>query len=252
MEIQRREIDHWIQILRATVLVGAAADDLDALVDTLASTILTENGNSRESAAYIAYFGKKTPGELKRPILGGELTTMASYVESLRASTSPALRSLGDRIAAAVERGEVAEKGLASARQRNREFRTIGERKVFIDGLNDLRKSTHGTLAAMPHGQPERNLPNTFAEQFFKRPPRKKAPADDEPRTAAELAAKIAELEERLARLKERYTQFLAAEETAAREKALREADEAALAEAEKIAQEAQARAVELRARLGR
>ena len=143
-------------------------------------------------------------------------------------------------------------KGLASVKQRNREFRTLGDRKAFIDALNDLRKSTHGTLAGMPHGQPERNLPNTFAEQFFKRPPRKKAPADDEPKTAAELAAKIAQLEEQLAALKERYTQFLAAEETASREKAQREADESALAEVEKIAQEAQARAAELRAKLGR
>jgi len=253
LQTQRLEVDLWIQILRATVLVGAADDDLDVLVDALSTTILAENGNNREAGVYLAYFGNKTPGELKRPVLGGQIDAMAAFVEPLRASTSPALRALGDRIDTAVKRGEGATKGLNSARQRNREFRTAGERKAFIDALNELRKSTYGTLAGMPHKYPERNLPNTFAEQFYKRAPRKKAStADEEPRTAVELAAKIAQIEEQLAALKERYTHILATEETAARDRIQREADEAALAEAEKMAQEAQTRAAQLRAKLGR
>jgi hypothetical protein len=176
---------------------------------------------------------------------------MRGWLPSLKDAASAGLRALGDQLKPAVEQADLAVTALSTARQRNRDFRTIGERKAFIDATNALRKSTYGALAELPHKHPEKNLPNTFAESFFKRTTRRKA-AEDEPGTAAELTTSIARMEEQLAVLKAKYTEVLAAEETEARAKAQRETDAAALAEAEKEAEAVFARVSALRAKLGR
>ncbi|XXT18454.1 hypothetical protein WME94_50320 [Sorangium sp. So ce429] len=253
MEVERQEILLWMDILKATTQVSVADEALDALVDAVGNTILAEAGNDRSAPLYTLYFGNQRPSDLKRPVLGGQLETMRAWLPSLTAAASQALRALGEQLAAAIQRADAATAALAAARQKNREFRTVGERKAFIDAQNALRKSTYGAIAEMPHKHPDKRLPNTFADLFFKRLPRRKTAAEEpEPATAAELTAKIAEVEQQLASLKTRYTEVLAAEEVSAREKAQREADAAALAEAEKASEALAARVTALRAKLGR
>ncbi|AUX37291.1 MULTISPECIES: hypothetical protein [Sorangium] len=252
MAVDRQEILLWMDILKATTQVSVADEALDALVDAIANTILAEAGNDRSAPLYTLYFGNQRPSDLKRPVLGGQLETMRAWLPSLTGG-SQALRALGEQLAAAIQKADAATAALAAAKQKNREFRTVGERKAFIDAQNALRKSTYGALSEMPHKHPDKRLPNTFADLFFKRLPRRKTAAEEpEPATAAELTAKIAEVEQQLAALKTRYTEVLAAEEVSAREKAQREADAAALAEAEKAAEALAARVTALRAKLGR
>jgi len=250
MDVQRQETLLWIDILKGTTRVSVADDVLDDFVDVLSNSLLAETGNDRDAAFYKLYFGKKRPSDLKRSVLGGQLETMRGWISSLQQHPSPAIQALGQRLAQDVQQADDAEKALEEARQRNREFRAVGERKALIDAANALRKSTYGALAELPHKHPEKNLSNTFAEHFFKRAPRKKA-SEEEPRTAADLAAHIAQVEEQLGVLKARYTDVLATEEAQARAKAQREADAAALADAEKEAHEALARVAALRAKLG-
>jgi hypothetical protein len=75
---------------------------------------------------------------------------MRGWLPSLMDAASAGLRALGDQLKQAVEQADAARSALATARQRNRDFRTVGERKAFIDSINALRKSTYGALASSP------------------------------------------------------------------------------------------------------
>src|SRR6185295_6405416 len=52
-----------------------------------------------------------------------------------------------------------------NARQANREFRDVGERRRWVDRMNAARKEVYGTLAKLPHEG--LGLPSDFADQFF-------------------------------------------------------------------------------------
>jgi hypothetical protein len=78
MEVERKEILLWIDILQATTQVSVADEMLDALVSAIANTIRAETGNDSDSALYTLYFKNQRPSELKRPILGDQLAASSA------------------------------------------------------------------------------------------------------------------------------------------------------------------------------
>ena len=195
---------------------------------------------------YFFYFGNKSPSELKRPVLGGQLETMRKWVSSLKGSPpGSGLAKAGTDLEAAIVVADAAAAALSKAEQDNREFRTTGARRALFDTLNAVRKATEGKVAEMPHAHPEWNLPTSFPDRFFGSESKKETAAP----TAQDLEAQIADAEAQLASLKENLAKAKTAEEEAAKAKAEAEAHDAELAAAEKEAAAAAAKLAAIKAK---
>jgi hypothetical protein len=184
-----QEIKLRTALVRKNAFIVAADDELDAIVDAVNQAVLLEVKSVRTAALYLLYFGAQTAGQLKKPILSGQLETMRGWIASLTASPNPVLSALGARLVKAVAAADDAIAARLVAEQENRDFRAIGGRKELIDGLNALRKALYGKLSELPHARPELHLPASFAEQFFRHETAKKA---DPELTLEELKAAIA------------------------------------------------------------
>ncbi|EYF00591.1 Hypothetical protein CAP_0462 [Chondromyces apiculatus DSM 436] len=246
-ELDRQEKQYWIDIHSAAARITLADSRLDHLVDRLSHTLLAEN-TDRDGALYTLYFENKRPGQLKRPVLSSQLDTMRRWVPSLLGSPNPALAAIGTDLQAAVAEADAAVTALGVLKQQNREFRTVGARKVFVDDLNALRKTTHGALAELPHSRPDLFLPGGFADLFFK-PIR--ARGEEGPEDAEEMREHIAALEEQLALARATLAEMEATEAAEAAAEAQRAQEEALLAAAEKEAKLAAAKVKAMRAKLG-
>ena len=248
--IDRAEMEHWIEILKAAARIVDADNRLDALVDKLSNTLLIKTKGSREADEYRYFFEAKPPAAVKRPVLGGQVDTMDKWAATLAGSSDPDLAAIGVEMQAAVTYARAQEKALAAVEETNKNFRKLGDRKAFMDGLNALRKTTWGALAEMPHAQPDLKLPSGFADLFFK--PVRKPRASEGPKTAADMQAVVVDLEEQLDAARAQLAALEAEEAAKAQAKAQREADEAELAEAERDLKAAQAKTTALRAKLGK
>jgi hypothetical protein len=244
-----QETELLIEEYRADALFDVTDQRLDDFVDELDTVLLRVVGKDRTDPLYTFYFGKKRPHELKRPVLAGQLQTMRDFVEPLKTSPIAELAALGTRLEGLIADADTAVKRQQAAVTASKTFRNLGERKVCIDELNALRKSTAGTLSEMPHKYPEKRLPVDYAERFFKRSKRVKSGAKE--LGSEELKAKIAELEQTLAGFKTQLAEALEKEEAEAQAKVAKGALEAELAAAEKAATEANARIAAIKAKLG-
>jgi acyl-CoA reductase-like NAD-dependent aldehyde dehydrogenase len=61
------------------------------------------------------------------------------------------LKELGGELESAVAAADDAVKALAAAKQTNREFRTVGERRALFDEFNAMQKRNYGKIAELPH-----------------------------------------------------------------------------------------------------
>lgn len=243
------EVGLLIAAHRADALVTAADDGLDDFVDDHDKLLLRKVKSNREDPLYAFYFGKKRPHELKRPVLVGQLDTMRAWVNPMKTSPDTELVAMGTRLEALVANADMALTKQSEASGALKTFRKLGAKKIFIDKLNALRKSTDGKLAELPHANPDARLPNDFASRFFKHGPRRGKTAAKEV-TSAALKEQIADTRELLSALETQLVDVLAKEEAEALAAAHAEADKAALAAAEKEAAEAAAKVAALKAKL--
>lgn len=241
---RNQEVALRTAVVKATAVVAVRDDVLNDLVDEISRAILVEVKGDRTAPLYVLYFGTKTPSEVKRPVLGDQLSKMRTWVGSLSGSTVPALQDLGAKLADAVAAADTAVEGLAAAEHAVREFRTTGPRKLFIDSVNALRKDTYGKLSKIPHDSPELYLSPSFAEAFFRHESRKPSAK----LTSGEIQDQIDALEADLADLKAQLEDALAAEKAAEKDKLEADALAADLAAAEKEAAAALAKVAALKA----
>jgi hypothetical protein len=157
-----------IAVSKAEGAVSGADDNLDDFIDILDRTLLILTKNDRAAALYRFYFGRKTPSEQKRPILGQELTTVKGWVASLQDSPHPSLAALASMLIELIAAADAAFKKHQDAVQALRDFDMIGGKKELIDAFNILRQTVYGELAAMPHKHPDAMLPASFADRFFR------------------------------------------------------------------------------------
>jgi hypothetical protein len=237
-------------LIEAAANADAKVDIVDAVlkveVIAISHAVLTETKNDRNAALYVHYFGTFRPMDLKRPIREGHLATLVAWVPSLIASPVPALKAVGTSLQATLIDAEAATKSKNAADQALTDFRVLGDRKSFVDGMNALRKTTYGDLAEMPHAHPELHLPVAFADAFFLHGASAKVP------TIVRIDQKIATLQSKLGALQGQKSDLEAADAAAA--KATADADKAASAAALKAVEDeiaaATAKAAALKAKL--
>lgn len=169
-------------------------DDLNGIVDEAKVVVFAEAKGDYQAPLYKQLFDGQSPAQLKRPILGDQLTQMRVWPAILASTQSPALQDLGVRTAEAVSRGNAANDAMASAQSKLDAF-LLGPRAAFVDRVNAARKLTFGKLAEIEHSQPKGQLPPGFAERFFLH--------DTSGRTAS-----TADIERTIGRLQKKLTRY--------------------------------------------
>lgn len=222
-------------------------DTLDFLSDTTAAIVKLEVKSSGRPAALVRYYGSQRPSEFRKARLGPQLDAMRTWPPSLLASANATLQEVGAKIAATVKEADASITAELLAEQQLTDFRVSGARKALVDKFNALRKSTHGALAKFAHEHPEKNLPSSWADSFFRHESAPRVP------TLEELERKITFAEAELTRLKVQRDQIVAAQdaEEKVRQDAERTATKAALSAAEEEAAEIAKKVAALKAELG-
>lgn len=218
-------------------------EELDALLDAIATVSLIEAKHDRGAMPYARYFASQRPSEMKRPILGGQLETMRSWVPSLKSSSNALLQQYGTDLEAKVGEADNCTEAQAAAAQKLTDFRTIGTRRQLIDEFNALRKYIHGKLGELQHKH--QDLGNGWADSFFRQ-------GSSERVTLKEIDRRIGAAEMELATLKKQREHLAGQEEAALKAKAEAERAQklAELQAAKKAAAELAARMAELEASL--
>lgn len=233
----------------ARVIASAQIDGVDAQIDDFVdrfSAVLLARVKSRDHALYRLYFKNGRAHDVKRPVLGDELRLMTEWVTHLAAATDAELKALGAELAKLVTAGQAAEKGWDDASQKIAAFRTLGDRKAFIDKANRVRQATFADLQQIRLGPQGVGLPTDFAGSFFLR-------HNEEPVTLASLRAAIAVKEAELTALRDRLKHLEAVENltTESRRHAERLEKEARLREEEAALAELKKRVDALKGELG-
>lgn len=243
--VLQREIALLRQRTLARAQVTAADGDLDQFLEAFNNALLTLVGNDRAAELYRRFFARR-PSELKRPVLGEQLGTMAGWVGTLETLESPGCTAQGQKLQPLVQKGKEAEAALQLAVQELDDFTTLKEHKAFIDRLNATRSRVHGSLNELRHGRPELNLPADFAEQFFLREERSRGA------TLASQQKTVERLEKQLERQREILRRLEGEAETEAQQAAARAEVEQELAKLEEQRRQVERREAELRNKLKR
>jgi len=246
-QVLLHELDHVEAMAEAQALAVAVDSRLDDFAGRLSKAILTITSDDRTSALYTHYFDKPV-GELTKPVLRGQLDAMRRWQLSLPKSPFEALSAMAAELAALIAEADAAVLARDNARQGNREFRDVGERKQWVDRVNAARKETHGALSKLPHENPA--LPSDFADQFFLSEPEREGEAEAD--TLEALQAQATSLREALAGVEARIAELEAAEAAAEQERAARAraAQQAELAELDRVAAELEKKRAAIRAQL--
>ena len=132
--------------IEASAQIDALDLRLDPVVDRLSNALLDRTNQNRDAELYQRYFGSKRPHEVKKPVLGVELTIVRDFLSSLLSSTDAGLKAIGQELEKLVAAATKAETAYGDADSKLRDFRKVGERKAFIDKVNHTRQLTHGEL----------------------------------------------------------------------------------------------------------
>lgn len=141
-------------------------DEGNTLVDEVKVAVLAWVKGSYQAPLYKQLFLDKSPTQLKKPVLGGQLDQMRTWPAILASNGSPDLDALGVRTATFAVHGDAANASLASAQTKLDTFLS-GPRAAYVDKVNAARKLTYGKLAELAHSQPAGAFPSGFPERFF-------------------------------------------------------------------------------------
>jgi hypothetical protein len=234
-------------IAAAQAKLDAAHYDIHDFNSRFSKVVLTITKDDRKHPTYIYFFSDATLSDFNQFALGKKLRAMKTWLPVLSTSDLAPLKAMAPELAKLLTATDEAVEAKFTARQQNRQFRDVGERKRFVDKLNGVRKEVYGMLAKLPYTQP--GLPTDFADQFFRSA---SAEDDKEEETVTSVKARIAELAEEMKEQQARLAE-LEAEEAEATQKASEiEADKEALAALEKEMATAEAKAAALRAKIGK
>jgi hypothetical protein len=229
-----------IALDKADGAVSGADDALDDLVDTLDRTILIAVKNDRKNPIYELYFGEKLPHELKRPVLGDELSRLKKFVPSLQASPVAALSALAPSLVTAIASADAAVTAKQAAQQALDDFDATGGKAALIASFNVVRQTAYGQLAAVPHQNPLASLPVTFGDRFFRHAARSGVAAA---RTVTEAQAEVDKHQKRLTAAQAHLATLTAAETARATAKTTAAASKTAAVTAKKALDAAKAAA---------
>jgi hypothetical protein len=224
------ELNLTVRKVSAQSVIEYIDENLNEIVDALDNATDSKNEQLRRLRAL--FFGAKSPSVFKKPILGAQLAAQRTWLSPLQAPGAPeVLQKIGAQLSEQVDAADAATKERDAAAQEARDFKTIGARVKFIDGLNALRKNTYNGLDALLSTHPEltRDFPSRF---FIKRSSYEASETLEEERER--LTNQSEDLKEELASITVRLGQIEAQMSQQAAEEAARQALDDELAAAER------------------
>lgn len=233
-----------LAIARADALARWIDAQIDACVDSIKHGILAFSGGDTSSTEYLHYFGKYQPHQVKAPLLGDELTIVATWLPSLKTSPHVVLNEVGVKLEPLITAGVAAMKAMADTKQALVDFYQVGLRFLLVQKMNSARKGAHGAVGQIVHDHPELKLPTTLPDTFFLHDTRKRIKE-----TPASLDAEIEVLKQRIEALqikRDKLMEILAAQDRADTKKR-RNQRKSDIAKAEKVAAEALAKLTALK-----
>lgn len=240
------ELDDKVAV--AEVRCDRANVRLNRVGDRLSSEIVLLTRGKRDHAMYTHFFGDKPLSVFKRLKLDSKRKAVDGWPKSLTKSAQPRLEALIPELSAAMNEADTALSNRSAAESDRRQFRDIGERKLFIDKVNATLKQVHGELGKLQHEVV--GLPNDFADRFFRSDSSRSDADEAEEPTIESMTAKIEELGEELkasqAQLAELQAKKIEEEKAAAE----REATKAILADLQKTIAEKSKLVSKLQAKL--
>jgi hypothetical protein len=248
----RQVLLHELALIEAMTVTRAQVVRVDGRMNGYASrlskAILNITGDDRAHPLYTHYF-EKPLNQLIKPVLRAQLETMRKWHLSLAKSPQAELSAMAPELAALLAEADAAAAAWEEARQQNREFRDVGERRQWVDRLNAAQKEVYGALAKLPYENP--GLPSDFADQFFLSEAARDDEADEaEADTVEALDAEAASLREALAQVEANLSRARAAEEEQKKAAEAHAAQEAELAELDRAAAELEQKRAALRTQL--
>jgi hypothetical protein len=246
-----REFDLREALQAAQASIYAQDDELNEVSDAVIAAVLSLSKGGYKDELYKHYCGEKRPSEFKRPILGEQLESVRGWGHSLQnPATAPALAGLSAVVNISIAMADQAVTQRDKAQQDSADFRRIGERKRLIDSFQALRLTLYAQLQEIQKSTTERKLPADYAERFFRRL-RVQSAAESRVETRR-LEEEIVGLEQQLNERRALLAELKEQDEERRRDEAALEETLNALAESQKLAEEAKKKADALRARLGK
>lgn len=206
MAANLKEMAHDDAIADAEANAVTTDQGLDGLVRRVSSGIFGGAKVDVEVPLARVYFASVAPSAFARPILGKQLTRMATWPALLSKAPQEPLAALAPMAAAVVPAAESAAKALSAAIADREFFAKGGERKAIFDAFNAIAATAYGGLKAFAHSHPELGLPVDYAESFFV-----STTASSQPKSVDAANIVVARLEEKLALAKQLQAELVQA-----------------------------------------
>jgi hypothetical protein len=163
-------------------------DELNVLLDETKKEVLVEIGNEYGAPLYTQLFGNQAPSELRRFLMGEQLTAMRTWPAILAQTSNAKLHKIGSRITLAVQQADQILAALASAKAAQSAF-ALGPRAAFVQACNAARGAAFGKLLEMAKDPASGPLPDDFVDRFFRRDTSGRAPRLEDLEKAVTRAA---------------------------------------------------------------
>jgi hypothetical protein len=187
-----------------------ADDELNRILDEVKVALAADKSDAG-IAFYRDVFENKSPSEVRKYILGPQLTTMTVWPGKLGASPIKAVQDLGHEAAQATRDATALLNEIGAAERALDQF-DLGPRATFVEACNAAVKLVYGQLSGMEHNPPASQgpLPAGFVDRFFLRDTSTRTPTVAEQEKIVERTrAKLGRQEARLQELKDKQAKDL-------------------------------------------
>lgn len=142
-------------------------DDLDRVLDEVKAALAADKSEAGV-AFYKDVFEGKSPSEVRKFVLGPQLTTMTFWPGKLSGSSAPEVQKLGSRAKQVTDGATQLINDIGAAEAALVQF-DLGPRAAFAESCNAATKLVFGKLSELEHNPPNGPLPAGFVDRFILR-----------------------------------------------------------------------------------
>jgi hypothetical protein len=233
-----------IAVARAEAKARALDRKIDGCVDDLERACLAID-DDKSHDPYAQVFSKKSPEEIKEPLLGEEITDVAAFLPLLNGSVHASLQAIGAALTPLLAAAVPVMTELRDANAALLAFYETGGRYQLVLRMNSARNLAYGQLGQLVHDHPELSLGKGYPDTFYLHDTRRRRKD-----TPASINQEIADLKKRITNLEIRRDKLVAVieaeKQATSKKRSLTRAEE--IAKAEKDQAEAAAKLAALKA----